>query len=370
MLVRRHRGVQTESATPRAPPPPDSLPSLSNKNTAIASNEPPRNELTHKTSSMALHAGCPWASMRRGASSARCGWWGHDDVGGAFAPKHWEAHRLTGQQHPGQHSPPHPNSNGSSGQCIPPRSTSGNPTSDAAAATHLNNLYARGESHRVPACGQPRRGVRGVPRPLCQLRQVDLAPAQLHVLQHSVGRARQKSCLGRKSNVKNVYALEERNATFAKDPDVREFDARSILCGTCDKWFSIPVDHHPGAVAPRHLLERTVSTLKNVIANASAAAMASGMNAEAEDREPVISSSSSASAGPSPRLLRPWRGQSAPDLSLDLSPTKNAAPFESCRCNAEQCATTLRADVLIREVEPNLPLVPPHWYRLFANVLE
>lgn len=43
----------------------------------------------------------------------------------------------------------------------------------------------------------------------------------------------------------------------------------------------------------------------------------------------------------------------APHLLLDLSPTNYAAPHESRRRNAEQRAATLRADVLIREVEPN-----------------
>jgi hypothetical protein len=135
-------------------------------------------------------------------------------------------------------------------------------------------------------------------------------------------------------------------------------------------------------------------------ANASAAAMA-----ETEDRKPIIASPPSAGAGPSSshRALRPaspGRGQDhpqargppsqghpdhpqsqpqpsqrhpsshahplshppppthlphpdAPHLLLDLSPTNYAAPHESRRRNAEQRAATLRADVLIREVEPN-----------------
>ncbi|KAF7314574.1 hypothetical protein MKEN_00930800 [Mycena kentingensis (nom. inval.)] len=43
----------------------------------------------------------------------------------------------------------------------------------------------------------------------------------------------------------------------------------------------------------------------------------------------------------------------APHLVLDLSPSNYAAPHESRRRNAEQRAATLRADVLIRAVEPN-----------------
>jgi hypothetical protein len=42
---------------------------------------------------------------------------------------------------------------------------------------------------------------------------------------------------------KNVYALEERNQFFAKDPDIRKFDAERVLCGLCDTWINIPDDH-------------------------------------------------------------------------------------------------------------------------------
>ena len=44
-------------------------------------------------------------------------------------------------------------------------------------------------------------------------------------------------------NNKNVYALEERNQFFAKDPDIRKFDAERVLCGLCDTWIVIPDEH-------------------------------------------------------------------------------------------------------------------------------
>jgi hypothetical protein len=50
------------------------------------------------------------------------------------------------------------------------------------------------------------------------------------------------------SNSKNVYALDERNALFSKDPDVRKFDAERVLCSICDKWLSVNADDHLQAV--------------------------------------------------------------------------------------------------------------------------
>ncbi|KAJ7027713.1 hypothetical protein C8F04DRAFT_1237980 [Mycena alexandri] len=207
------------------------------------------------------------------------------------------------------------------------------------------------------------------------------------------------------SNAKNVYALEERNAMFTKDPDVRKFDSERILCGMCDKWLSTPTDDHLGAVQVwvqhRAACQKTVNALKNVIYSASASASASAnlISMDTEERKPVISSpTGNASAGPSHRALQPasptarpphphsapsasWPAHptpipdanananaappppprtpthlplpDAPHLLLDLSPANYAAPHESRRRNAEQRAATLRADVLIREVEPN-----------------
>ena len=49
-------------------------------------------------------------------------------------------------------------------------------------------------------------------------------------------------------NNKNVYALDERNTLFSKDPDVRKFDAERLLCNMCDKWLNVPPDDHLQAV--------------------------------------------------------------------------------------------------------------------------
>jgi len=77
--------------------------------------------------------------------------------------------------------------------------------------------------------------------------------------------AHRKSCLAKKMwvihpfflalfilfsirNNKNVYALDERNTLFSKDPDVRKFDAERLLCNMCDKWMNVPPDDHLQAV--------------------------------------------------------------------------------------------------------------------------
>ena len=76
--------------------------------------------------------------------------------------------------------------------------------------------------------------------------------------------AHRKSCLAKKMyvpfpmrvmvlisylrNNKNVYALEERNNLFSKDPDVRKFDPERLLCNICDKWLSLPSDDHLAAL--------------------------------------------------------------------------------------------------------------------------
>ncbi|KAJ7318751.1 hypothetical protein DFH08DRAFT_1036072, partial [Mycena albidolilacea] len=292
--------------------------------------------------------------------------------GSAFTLKHWEAHRLTWW----------PTSVPGSAYTSPPT-----PSCSSDPNVHLGNMYA--SANGPPA--KRRRAKR------TEEERIEYLRADVHVAQFEAYRvlcascdkwirlrpnstycsipwdAHRKSCLAKKSNAKNIYALEERNATFQKDPDVRKFDAERILCGMCDKWLSIPVDDHPTAVQiwlhHRGTCQKTVSALKNVIANASAAAMA-----ETEDRKPIIASPPSSGhsdhpqSQPQPSQRHPSSHShplshppppthlphpDAPHLLLDLSPTNYAAPHESRRRNAEQRAATLRADVLIREVEPN-----------------
>jgi hypothetical protein len=77
--------------------------------------------------------------------------------------------------------------------------------------------------------------------------------------------AHRKSCLAKKmyvlhlfvdlftdstpsSNNKSAYALDQRNALFTKDPDIRKFDPERVLCNRCDQWLSMPPEDHYNAV--------------------------------------------------------------------------------------------------------------------------
>ncbi|KAJ7711088.1 hypothetical protein B0H14DRAFT_3640292 [Mycena olivaceomarginata] len=319
--------------------------------------------------------------------------------GSAFTLKHWEAHRLTcAQQHPGQHPPPHPHPhphshpNGAHGQqptSVPGSAYTSPPTPSCSSDpnVHLGNMYA--SANGPPA--KRRRAKR------TEEERIEYLRADVHVAQFEAYRvlcascdkwirlrpnstycsipwdAHRKSCLAKKSNAKNIYALEERNATFQKDPDVRKFDAERILCGMCDKWLSIPVDDHPTAVQiwlhHRGTCQKTVSALKNVIANATPVPVPRRRTARSVPHRPGAAKTTlkraeppshchpdhpSPSRSPASGTLPPTPTRSrtrprqthlphpdAPHLLLDLSPTNYAAPHESRRRNAEQRAATL-----------------------------
>ncbi|KAJ7817229.1 hypothetical protein B0H13DRAFT_1923065 [Mycena leptocephala] len=344
-----------------------------------------------------------------------------DTGGGAFTLKHWEAHRLTcgGAQHP----PTHPNGNGN------PAHPTGSPSCTPRPTPPLHSPTPRTPTPTPRTTARPSNaGAQNAPRTSASSTS---APTRTSRSSRLIGLrpnstycsipwdAHRKSCLAKKSNAKNVYALEERNAMFAKDPDVRKFDSERILCGMCDKWLSTPPDDHLSAVQVwmqhRATCQKTVSALKNVIYFSSAnAAASSSMTADAEERKPAINASAGPSssshralrpaspngrgphshppppqahsqshsqaqhpppphghphgappnhrgphpsthppAGPGPQTPTHLPHPDAPHLLLDLSPANYAAPHESRRRNAEQRAATLRADVLIREVEPN-----------------
>ncbi|KAF8134730.1 hypothetical protein K438DRAFT_2126497 [Mycena galopus ATCC 62051] len=262
-----------------------------------------------------------------------------DAGGGTFTLKHWEAHRLTWW------------------------------VSSPRFCSRLLSLYADLNTHHGGGMYTPngpplkrRRAKR------TEEERIEYLRADVHVAQFEAYRvlcascdkwirlrpnstycsipwdAHRKSCLAKKSNAKNVYALEERNNAFAKDPDVRKFDPERVLCGMCDKWLSIPIDDHPAAV---QVWFHHRSTCQKTHPHSQP---------HPSQRHPHPPSSHgpphphSLSHPPPPTHLP---HPDAPHLLLDLSPTNYAAPHESRRRNAEQRAATLRADVLIREVEPN-----------------
>ncbi|KAJ7636212.1 hypothetical protein FB45DRAFT_828517 [Roridomyces roridus] len=284
---------------------------------------------------------------------------------GGFTTRHWDAHRMA-WYHPHSHHHHHQNT-------YPP------PPPFAQLSQRHHNSY--------PPPAKRRRAKRTEEERIAYLR------SDPHVAQFEAYRvlcascdkwirlrpnstycsipwdAHRKSCLARKG-CRSMNAAA--TAVFAKDPNVRKFDAERLLCGLCDKWIALPADDVDGSNSigvwqhHRETCLNTVSALKNVVG--------SNMQQDAEEeRKPVVTPPRPSSADaplpqahaypPSlthagapfaqPQLPTHLPLPTAPHLVLDLSPANYAAPHESRRRNAEQRAATLRADVLIREVEPN-----------------
>ncbi|KAJ7149962.1 hypothetical protein C8R46DRAFT_1008875 [Mycena filopes] len=279
-----------------------------------------------------------------------------DEAGGGFTLRHWEAHRsswFVANLHPVQIA--YTSHHGSQQTEQPPAKRRRAKRTEEERIEYLraDAHVAQFEAYRV-LCASCDKWIRLRPNSTyCSI------PWDAH----------RKSCLAKKSNAKNVYALEERNAMFTKDPDVRKFDSERILCGMCDKWLSTPTDDHLGAVQVwvqhRAACQKTVSALKNVILRTSIFIVPSRTPAPRHAHPNLAQQQQHPHSAP-PSTAHPSHTRSgpngipthlplpdAPHLLLDLSPANYAAPHESRRRNAEQRAATLRADVLIREVEPN-----------------
>ncbi|KAJ7575790.1 hypothetical protein C8J56DRAFT_1118861 [Mycena floridula] len=225
-----------------------------------------------------------------------------DDLTGAFSVKHWDAHRLT---------------------C----SAVGQPSTVIFAedvhSPHVNSPAKRRRAKRTEE--ERIEYLRGDPyvaefepyKVLCAScdKWIRLRPNSTYC--SIPWDAHRKSCLAKKVTGKNVYALEERNTLFSKDPDIRKFDAERVLCATCDKWIPINPDDHLSAV--QIWLQHR-----------------SGCNKSSGHMPP----------------LNPGSPQHQQQHQT-LWSTNPTSTHESRRRNAEQRAATLRSDPLIRFVEPN-----------------
>ncbi|KAK7055994.1 hypothetical protein R3P38DRAFT_3566271 [Favolaschia claudopus] len=349
---------------------------------------------------------------------------GDETAGATFTVKLWDAHRAVCTQQQQQHPQPPPHQSNSSNRPCPAPAFN----SSQSMPVPLSPIDHRLVNASYGGPPTKRRRAKRTEEERIQYLKSDIYVAQFEayrVLCASCDKwirlrpnstycsipwdAHRKSCLAKK---KNVYALEERNTVFTKDPQVRKFDAERILCGMCDKWLHLPADDHPAAIQTWHqhraTCQSTVSALKNVMWVSAFSVkihnifrhlhlfFGTSFSASAEDRKPVLVSTTappralrplpspedpnhphgsplihpppspnhpSLSAPPQPHPYSAYPPSSptptrlphpdAPHLILDLSPTNYAAPHESRRRNAEQRAATLRADVLIREVEPN-----------------
>ncbi|KAF8635144.1 hypothetical protein AX15_000525 [Amanita polypyramis BW_CC] len=281
-----------------------------------------------------------------------------DEETGGFTLKHWEAHRLA---------------------CSAPGQTSNDPViytpeSTAEALAHppaKRRRAKRTEEERIDYLrADPYVAQFEAYRVLCAScdKWIRLRPNSTYC--SIPWDAHRKSCLAKKVNSKNVYALEERNALFSKDPDVRKFDAERVLCSMCDKWLSVNPDDHLQAVQKwlqhRAACQRSsgLSLPGNRIPLSESVAVpppteqqltpASGSGPSTSRVAHHSASPMSPKPGPSAaQNSHHSRNQSADPSFHDLNPSNFAPTHESRRRNAEQRAATLRADSLISEVEPN-----------------
>ncbi|KIJ65368.1 hypothetical protein HYDPIDRAFT_110409 [Hydnomerulius pinastri MD-312] len=178
--------------------------------------------------------------------------------------------------------------------------------------------------------------------------------------------AHRKSCLSKKINTKNGYALDERNALLAKDPDVRKFDAERVLCNICDRWIAVSPENHMQAVQKwlhhRSTCQKAAGPSTSSPSQPEASSSSRPLNPDdapprmeqgfqpGSSRQPSQPNVDASSSAAKPAGVPP----SSPSSSFkDLTPTNFPPAHESRRRNAEQRAATLRADSLVGEVEPN-----------------
>ncbi|KAI5120185.1 hypothetical protein M0805_002653 [Coniferiporia weirii] len=218
--------------------------------------------------------------------------------------------------------------------------------------------------------------------------------------------AHRKSCLSKKanSNAKSSVAAEGRNAILLGDPDVRRFDAERVMCAHCDRWIPIRADGGFDALQSWHAhreecpetrsepgLTSPGRTATNGVASPNGSAVTEGARVATQHtahHPPVsrstlhslstTSPSSTTTALTSTRAAAPSLGSlPAPSLSALAAGSPHTTPSslassspragfkdlhlgaggssaqDSRRRNAEQRAAALRADPLLKEVEPN-----------------
>ncbi|KIL58876.1 hypothetical protein M378DRAFT_15215 [Amanita muscaria Koide BX008] len=289
-----------------------------------------------------------------------------DEETGGFTLKHWEAHRLTCSM-PGQSSTdPVIYTPESTAEALahPPAKRRRAKRTEEERIDYLraDPYVAQFEAYRV-LCASCDKWIRLRPNSTyCSI------PWDAH----------RKSCLAKKVNSKNVYALEERNALFSKDPDIRKFDAERVLCSICDKWLSVNPDDHLQAV--QKWLQHRAACQKNSTPTlpphrpilpepVSAPPLTEQQMAVAIGPGPGPTSSRGVQPPP-PHSVSPISPKPGPSFAHsnsaqprihpsdnpsfhDYNPSNYAPTHESRRRNAEQRAATLRADSLISEVEPN-----------------
>ncbi|KJA16554.1 hypothetical protein HYPSUDRAFT_289188 [Hypholoma sublateritium FD-334 SS-4] len=328
-----------------------------------------------------------------------------DDASGGFTLRHWEAHRVSCPA-----APPRPGPAGPfAARTPPPPSAPILPALHAAAggAAHPKRRRAkRTEDERIAYLrSDPYVAAFEPYRVLCAScdKWIRLRPNSTYC--SIPWDAHRKSCLAKKVTARNPYALAERTALLARDPDVRKFDAERLLCNLCDRWLPLPPEDHLAAVqswlAHRAACGRRgrgrpgeedadgeardgsePRTSNDDDAPARSPSLPPGAGAGAHPTRfpplppPAGASTSTAGAGPAngagPSAGPSTAGAHSPSPHPHPHPSTHPLPpphplssgthhtpatyapaHESRRRNAEQRAATLRADRLIARVEPN-----------------
>ncbi|KAF9474112.1 hypothetical protein BDN70DRAFT_936904 [Pholiota conissans] len=306
-----------------------------------------------------------------------------DDESGGFTLKQWEAHRTTCPAAPQRPPAPPvsfagPSNSTSTEQLSTQILSSLHPSSSTAstggAHAPKRRRAKRTEEERIEYLrADPYVGKFEAYRVLCAScdKWIRLRPNSTYC--SIPWDAHRKSCLAKKINTKNPYALSERNSLFAKDPDVRKFDPERLLCNLCDHWLSLPPDDHLGAVqrwishrascgrpmsmtggGSSNLPERRSSVID---VDAAEDDIKPSPHSESPVQRPPPAQTPSSSTQP-PSLTTTTAPAAAPQRTSPpspylLTPLTYAPAHESRRRNAEQRAATLRADRLIGRVEPN-----------------
>ncbi|EIW75303.1 hypothetical protein CONPUDRAFT_169667 [Coniophora puteana RWD-64-598 SS2] len=255
-----------------------------------------------------------------------------DDASGGFTLKHWDAHRqkcATTMQAPPEPVIYTPESTAEALANPPPKRRRAKRTEEERIDYLRSDPYvAEFEAYRV-LCASCDKWIRLRPNSTyCSI------PWDAH----------RKSCLSKKIN-KNVYGLAERNSILAKDPDVRKFDAERILCNSCDTWIGVSSSNHMQAV--QQWLSHRTSCKKSLPDRNAASSSKSegGAHSRATDSADAMTPGANGKLGGDPE---------SPSSSFkDLNPGNFPPAHESRRRNAEQRASTLRADPYVGEVEPN-----------------
>ncbi|RPD64078.1 hypothetical protein L227DRAFT_571646 [Lentinus tigrinus ALCF2SS1-6] len=294
-----------------------------------------------------------------------------DESTGGFTVAHWEAHRSACQSGPVQ-NPKH--------KAAPETpATSHHPDASAASQPQAKRRRAkRTEEERIDYLrSDPYVAKFEAYRVLCAScdKWIRLRPNSTYC--SIPWDAHRKSCLAKRV-AKNAHPpVDDRNAAFAADPNVKRFDSSRVQCRACEKWIPILTDDHATAIKtwkqhrescqPQAITSPTTSTSKFNIANVPPPSkhLLALASSSSLPPPPMASGSSSASAPPRPALTHSMSASpvaaSHPSSSSggyiasfkDYNPNNFSGVQDSRRRSADQRAASLRADPYVGEVEPS-----------------